>query len=264
MVIREDTSIEELRDAGILPDFIYRDCEEHGMYEAENVLNEWDWEWDWDLGQGYNDEQLEILMQVRKTISDGIKAFHNNPAEVQRYKDERECEKLREKLNREYKQKFQGNVYQHQMPWLVDYELVHNELPLFFLMCSKLVWWKHKLSNRLVARLWMAGINVDKPITPQEVCELMPELNLRQIKNIAKKPWPLAGKFREHIEQIHTQIPERPLPENDPFWAEINKAQNLDDIPAIQLMRMIAYFRDDYEIQYYEGVPTLMHIPKEC
>lgn len=90
MIIREDTSIEALRDAGILPEFIYRDCEGHGMYEAENVLNEWDWEWDWDLGDGYNKDQLEILKQVRKTISDGIKAFHADPIEVQRYRDERE------------------------------------------------------------------------------------------------------------------------------------------------------------------------------
>lgn len=90
MIIREDTSIEALRDAGILPEFIYRDCEEHGMYEAENVLNKWDWEWDWDLGDGYNNEQLEILKQVRKTISDGIKAFHDDPIAVQRYRDERE------------------------------------------------------------------------------------------------------------------------------------------------------------------------------
>ncbi|MCM1142716.1 MAG: hypothetical protein NC453_29440, partial [Muribaculum sp.] len=183
--------------------------------------------------------------------------------EVQRYKDEREREKLREKLYREYKEKFRGNVYQHQIPWLVDYRIATGELPLFFLICSKLVFMKQNLSARLVARLYMAGINIDKPMTSKEVCEIMPEFNLRQMKNIAKKPWPLSGKFKEHIEQIHTQIPERPLPEDDPFWSEINKAQNLDNIPAIQLMRMIAYFRDDYEIKDDERTPTLTHIPKE-
>ncbi|MCM1139580.1 MAG: hypothetical protein NC453_13500 [Muribaculum sp.] len=248
MIIREDTTIEELRDAGILPEFIYRDCQEHGMYEAENALCEWDWEWDWDLGRGYDNEQLDILEQVCKIIADGIKAFHANPEEVKRYKEERERIRLREELIRKYKTKFQGNVYQHQISWLVDYEITYGELPLFFLMCCKLVFLKQNLSDRLVARLCMAGINVDQPMTPQEVCELMPGFNLRQVRNIAKKPWPLSGKFKQHIEQIHTQIPDRPLYENDPFWTEINEKQNLDNIPAVQLMRMIAYFRNDYNL----------------
>lgn len=101
-------------------------------------------------------------------------------------------------------------------------------------------------------------------MTPQEVCDKMPELNLRQMKNLAKKPWQLSGKFKEHIEQIHTQIPNRPLSENDPFWPEINKKQNLDNISAIQLMRMIAHFREDYNLIQEGDNLILTRTSAEC
>lgn len=91
----------------------------------------------------------------------------------------------------------------------------------------------------------------------------MPEFNLRQVRNIAKKPWPLSGKFKEYIEQIHIQIPERPLAENDPFWTEISEKQNLDNIPPIQLMRMIAYFRDDYNLIQEGDNPILIRTSVE-
>lgn len=48
------------------------ECEEHGMYEAENILCEWDWEDGWDLGDGYNKEQLEILTKVRDIIHEAF------------------------------------------------------------------------------------------------------------------------------------------------------------------------------------------------
>lgn len=32
------TPIEILHKAGIVPDWMTKDCEEHGMYEAENIL----------------------------------------------------------------------------------------------------------------------------------------------------------------------------------------------------------------------------------
>lgn len=46
--IEPSTPIEDLRKAGIVPDWMAEECEEHGMYEAENILCEWDWEGGWD------------------------------------------------------------------------------------------------------------------------------------------------------------------------------------------------------------------------
>lgn len=66
--IKASTSIETLRKAGIVPEWMARDCELHGMYEAENILCEWDWEDGWDLGDGYDKEQLVVLAKVRNIL----------------------------------------------------------------------------------------------------------------------------------------------------------------------------------------------------
>ncbi len=70
--IKPSTPIEDLRKAGIVPDWMAEECEMHGMYEAENILNEYDWEDGWDLGDGYDKEQREILANIRNLISDAI------------------------------------------------------------------------------------------------------------------------------------------------------------------------------------------------
>lgn len=70
--IEPSTPIETFRKAGIVPDWMAEECEEHGMYEAENILNEYDWEDGWDLGDGYNKQQLAILAKVREIISNAI------------------------------------------------------------------------------------------------------------------------------------------------------------------------------------------------
>lgn len=70
--IEPSTSIEDLRKAGIVPDWMAEECEMHGMYEAENILNEYDWEYGWDLGDGYNKEQREILENIRTLIRTAI------------------------------------------------------------------------------------------------------------------------------------------------------------------------------------------------
>lgn len=70
--IEASTPIEDLRKTGIVPDWIAEECERHGMYEAENILNEHDWEDGWDLGDGYDKEQREILASIRKLISNAI------------------------------------------------------------------------------------------------------------------------------------------------------------------------------------------------
>ena len=70
--IKPDTPIEDLRKAGIVPDWMAEDCDLHGMYEAENILCEWDWEDGWDLGDGYDKDQLEILAKVRTLIHNAL------------------------------------------------------------------------------------------------------------------------------------------------------------------------------------------------
>ena len=70
--IKPDTPIEDLRKAGIVPDWMAEDCDLHGMYEAENILCEWDWEDGWDLGDEYNKDQLEVLAKVRTLIHNAL------------------------------------------------------------------------------------------------------------------------------------------------------------------------------------------------
>lgn len=66
--ILPETSIEELLENKILPEWMAKDCLDHGMECAENILNEYDWDWDWDLGDGYDEEQKMVLRKVRKAI----------------------------------------------------------------------------------------------------------------------------------------------------------------------------------------------------
>ena len=70
--IEPSTPIEYLRKSGIVPDWMAEECEEHGMYEAENILCEWDWEDGWDLGDGYDNDQLEVLAEIRNIIQNAI------------------------------------------------------------------------------------------------------------------------------------------------------------------------------------------------
>ena len=75
-IIRPSTPISRLVEWGIVPQWMWDDVEPHGMYEAENILCEWDWEWGWDIGDGYTAEQLEVLRQVREVISAGIDRYY--------------------------------------------------------------------------------------------------------------------------------------------------------------------------------------------
>lgn len=66
--ILPNTPIEELCRQGIMPRWMANDCLNHGMDMAEYVLCEFDWSWDWDLGNGYDDTQKNMLVNVRRTI----------------------------------------------------------------------------------------------------------------------------------------------------------------------------------------------------
>lgn len=45
MIIREETSIWELVKQGIMPEWMAKECDSHGMITAEYVLCEYDWEY---------------------------------------------------------------------------------------------------------------------------------------------------------------------------------------------------------------------------
>lgn len=59
--IPADTPVRKLVEQGIVPLWMWRDIEPHGMDEAEHILCDFDWEWGWDIGDGYDSCQLDEL-----------------------------------------------------------------------------------------------------------------------------------------------------------------------------------------------------------
>lgn len=45
-IIRPTTPVKTLVEWGIVSQRMWKNVEPHAMYEAENLLNEYDWEWD--------------------------------------------------------------------------------------------------------------------------------------------------------------------------------------------------------------------------
>lgn len=257
--ISPSTSIEELVEAGIVPEWMWRDIEPHGMSEAENILCEFDWEWGWDIGDGYNKKQLEILAEVRKTISEGIKVFKSN-AELRKIeKDKRDAQGLKEQKLKDYCEKYRGYVFQHCIPWLVEYEDKYGVLPYFFLLCMKYIWYPGNQTDRMKAKLAVAGIDRDEPMSIEEAMEAFPQFSKASLKRMAKQPWNTTGRAKEYISMLHTQLPDRPLTESDPFWAELMERQSLTSpVTPLRVMRMISRFRGDYELTVnIEGTHTL-------
>ena len=150
MVITEETSIWELVKAGVMPEWMARECDIHGMDRAEYVLNEydWEWEWDWDLGMYYNEEQTGILKQVRKTIREGIEAFRSNPELVRQHKERKALEKRRYKLIEQYRKDLLGYVEPEDVRWIADYAINHDTLPYLYILTNKLILGFEKLTFR--------------------------------------------------------------------------------------------------------------------
>lgn len=67
------TIIYQLMQAGIVPDWMFRDCDTHGMDTVEDFLCEWDWYWNWDLGKGYSNKRLDILARARQVVSSSFR-----------------------------------------------------------------------------------------------------------------------------------------------------------------------------------------------
>lgn len=247
--ISPSTPIEELVEAGIVPEWMWRDIEPHGMSEAENILNEYDWEWGWDIGDGYNKKQLEVLADVRNTISEGIKAYESNLELKKIEKDKRDAQRLKEQKLRDYCEKYRGYVFQNWIPWLVEYEYKYGELPCLFLLCMKYIWYNNSLTDRQKAKLALAGIDRDEPMTIEEAMEAFPQFSKASLKRMSKQPWNPRGRDAEYITQLHTQLPDRPLTESAPFWQELMERQSLTSlVTPLCLMRMVARFREDYSL----------------
>lgn len=258
MVIREDTPIEELVEAGIVPEWMWRDIRPHGIDEAGHILNEWDWEYGWDIGDGYSKQEREELERVRKIIREGIEAFRSNPEAIRQHKEERERKKRHDNLIREFKAKYSSNCDWNNIPWLVEFYETYGELPYIYLLVTKFVWRKESLTSRHRARLLLAGVNVPWPLSVDEVCTLVPEFTQKQVARWSKHTATLYGNYKDFVSNLHTQLPDRPLPEDDSFWLELSDRQNLDGVAPLQLIRLIALLRSDYSITVSDGLTTLI------
>ena len=249
MVITEETSIWELVKAGVMPEWMARECDIHGMDRAEYVLNEydWEWEWDWDLGMYYNEEQTGILKQVRKTIREGIEAFRSNPELVRQHKERKALEKRRYKLIEQYRKDLLGYVEPEDVRWIADYAINHDTLPYLYILTNKLILGFEKLTDRQKARLLQIGLPSGEPVDADKVGKQFPDLpkSIFSWKN-CKIPWEPVGKLKQFIEAVSFDTP---VSEDSSVWHDIMESQHIKDISSIQIMRMITSFRYDYRLE---------------
>lgn len=204
--------------AGIVPDWMYKDCDIHGMDTAEDFLCEWDWDWNWDLGKGYSKKRLDILANARKIVKEGIEEFQRNP-ELQKMEKERVDKiKRKEALSQEFQKKFCPPFYVAEIPKIVNYVLENDEEPFFSIFYCWFV--RHRHSDRNKIRFVMAGIYDGIERTPKEIVEMSQsgelkekfgietEFNLRQLQRLAKTPYEIKGKLDYLIPSIRTKLQE--------------------------------------------------------
>lgn len=258
--ISHTTKIRELMQAGIVPDWMYRDCDVHGMDTAEDFLCEWDWEWGWDLGYGYTDSQLAILKKARQIVKEGIEEFECNP-ELQKIEREKVNRiKKKKELIAVLQKKFCPPFYVAEIPNIVNYVLVHNEEPVFSIFYCWFV--RHRHSERNKIRFVMAGIYDGIPRTPKEIEEMTKtgelkekfgittEFSFRQLQRFAKTPYQIKGKLDYLIPAIRIKLCELLKSEdstpalsngNHSIWQEISNRENVRFNPTL-LSRSLAYF----------------------
>lgn len=204
--------------AGIVPDWMYKDCDIHGMDTAEDFLCEWDWDWNWDLGKGYSKKRLDILANARKIVKEGIEEFHRNP-EFQKMEKERVDKiKKKEELQEIFQKKFCPPFYIAEIPNIVNYVWENDEEPIFSIFYCWFV--RHRHSDRNKIRFMMAGIYDGIERTPNEIVEMTQsgelkekfgietEFNLRQLQRLAKTPYEIKGKLDYLIPSLRTKLQE--------------------------------------------------------
>lgn len=244
MVIREDTTIWELVKAGIMPEWMAQECDDHGMTKAEYVLCEFDWEYGWDLGDFYTKEQSEILERVRIAIREGIEAFRSNPELVREYEEKKALKERKEKLRGRYKKELQGYIKPEDIGWIVNYIIEHDDLPYLYLLVNKIIYGFDKLSDRQKARLMQIGVLSGTPLPIGEIRRMFPDLRISVFSWCKHRtPWKLIWKPKQYFEALSFDTP---LREDSPIWEEIMRAQHITGVRPKQIMRMVAAFRDDY------------------
>lgn len=242
--IRPDESIWSLVEKGILPEWIARDAEPHGMDEAEYILNEYDWEWGWDLGDGYTSEQLRILDEARKRIETGINNYYSNKDLIAKDRAERALWETKRKKREEYIRKFAGQyVDRYGFDWIMDYENEHGELPYLHFVC-----YKSFLPSRTdiqKAQLLSIGATVDSPLDKDEIQRIFPNLRESQLTGLPYRTWSLTKSYKEFVEEVLAGLPES-LPEVDSdYWRNIIESQHLHvfGLTPVRLRRLIHFFR---------------------
>ena len=242
--IRPSDSLDKLVKAGILPQWIAMDAELHGMSEAENILCEYDWDWNWDLGDGYTDEQLMILKDVRKRIELGISNYESNSELKAKDAAEKEARKIQQKKYVDYTKKFAGNyVDRYKIDWVLDFEKANGSLPLLHFLCFRTL-----LPTRTdiqKAQLMRLGISVDKPMSAEEVATIFPDIPLKKLNDLPYKKWALIHYYKELVEEILALYPENLPDETDSYWTSIIESQNLNifNMTPAKLRRLLIFFR---------------------
>lgn len=253
--------------AGIVPDWMYEDCDRHGMDTAEDFLCEWDWDWNWDLGKGYSKKRLDILAKARQIVKDGIEEFDRNPEFQKMEKDRVDKIKKKKELQEILQKKFCPPFYVAEIPNIVNFVVEHDEEPVFSIFYCWFV--RHRHSDRNKIRFVMAGIYDGIERTPKEIAEMIQsgeikekfgietEFNLRQLQRLAKTPYEIKGKLDYLIPAIKVKLQEYLnkysdtsltlnsslliLSDSHPVWQEIMDRENVRFNPML-LSRALAYF----------------------
>ena len=256
--ICNNTTIYQLMQAGIVPNWMYRDCDVHGMDTAEDFLCEWDWEWDWDLGYGYSDAQLAILKQARETVKQGIEEYLRNPELQKQEKAKFDARKRAKALETELSKKFRPIFYAGEVPEAVRFVMEHGEEPLFLLFHR---WFKrYRHTDRAKIRFFMAGVYDGECHTPKETLELQTsgelkekygietDFSLASLRRYASKPYEITGKLSYLIPSIKEKLEEylQSYSEGVPFyevWSRIDASH-----PVWEDIKQREGFEFDHEV----------------
>ena len=263
------TTIYQLMQAGIVPDWMYEDCDQHGMDTAEDFLCEWDWDWNWDLGKGYSQKRLDILAKARQTVKEGIEEFERTPELQKLERDRLDSIKKKKELSEILKKKLCPPFYVAEIPNIVSYVIAHDEEPVFSIFYCWFVRYRHCERNKV--RFIMAGIFDGIPRSPREMEKMIQsgelkekfgietEFSLRQLQRLAKTPYEIKGKLDYLIPAIKSKLDlllqnsqksdtanqETSVPaEDSPIWQEIMEKEQFRFKPAL-ISRALSYFLKD-------------------
>lgn len=90
-----------------------------------------------------------------------------------------------------------------------------------------------------------------QPMSESEVKAQYPQKVMRMLKKYRTEGIKAGGKIEGWIKELHTELPERTLTENDDFWSELKDRESLPSyVSPSQLMRLISILRPDYS---YDG-----------